>query len=129
MPKHKSKPRRNKNAEIILRTFTHYWSDHTMRDDEQIQIPAFMILANRAGFRWLSQYFAMLAEREWATSSDIGDPDDHQHLDRAQTPINLALSEKMEVRLGCLTSENRRAVMSKYEIKRQTRTGRVRAGR
>jgi hypothetical protein len=77
-----------------------------------------LLLANRAGYRWLAEYFGKLAERDWHTSNEIGaDPDDHQHLWLNASPFNPKVSDRMELRLGVLTSENRRAVKKKYNIR------------
>jgi hypothetical protein len=106
---------REASPEVILKQFVHF--DCTGRKIKPE--PALLILANREGYAWLADYFGALATREWHTSSDISDPDDHQHL-RDALPINRKLSDTMEIRLGFLNEQNRRAVKQKYNISTST---------
>ncbi|MHC5023375.1 MAG: hypothetical protein ACYTGG_05620 [Planctomycetota bacterium] len=107
--------------EIILKE--QYEIDST--GEVPIAVPEVLVLANRAGFRWLSEYFREMADRtpHRGKLNAAGDPDAHQRLPLAwdvrspgDEPLNKALSDRIAFRLGYLTPENRDIVYAKYGI-------------
>ena len=105
-------------AEIIIR------HQFTMQgfDDGAVPIPEILIVANKDGFRWLSRYFAWLAELSVTEFQlKVGDSDNHQHLTTDQPPINPELSAQLEMRLGILTPEGRETTLKKYGLTPQNR--------
>ena len=83
---------------------------------ETVAIPALAILGNRQGFRYLARVFEYLADRTPVppASAHETDPEDHQHLD----VFDSARSDKVEIRLGHITPENRRQVLRKFGVSR-----------
>jgi hypothetical protein len=80
-------------------------------------IPELLLLANRAGFLWLSKVFAdCAAKKPEAKNTFEMDPDDHEHLDQGDPQINPVHSDELAFRLGLLTRTNRRAVFNKYGV-------------
>ena len=100
--------------EIILKEFMH--SRGNTENDDLLHELGVMILANKAGYQWLSEFFGKLADKNWSTSDQPMDPDDHDHLDLWGSPINSQLSDSYEVRIGSLDNINRAAVFEKYDI-------------
>ena len=82
-------------------------------------IPELLLLANRAGFLWLSKVFARCARK--TGDAQAGDPDDHEHVDACNPEFNPIHSDEMALRLGILTRVNRRAVFQKYELTQRKR--------
>jgi hypothetical protein len=114
----RKKARRSRSKpEVILKQFVHYRGGIGGRSQSE---PALLLLANREGYKWLSEYFGELANRTWHTSNDWGDPDDHQHLFVNQPPFNEKLSDSMEIRMGVLNAENRRTTLEQYNISKDT---------
>jgi hypothetical protein len=77
-----------------------------------------ILLANRRGFLWLSNFFAECAKENpdrklW---KDDPDPDHHKHLDPFFPPFDRKLSDEMEIRVGHLTKKNKKQVYAKYDI-------------
>lgn len=110
-------PRILPTAEIILKES--YCVDATK--SKEVPIPEIIMLANREGFRFLGQYFLYLAERLQPTA-EIGDPDDHRHFGTMfpDEPFNYELSDRIELRIGMLSDENRAHVVDKYGISRRS---------
>ncbi len=109
-------PKTRKGAELIVKQNCEYTSD----DAERLTSGVF-VLGNREGFRWLSEYFAWLADRiaEDAPYSSA-DPDDHQHLDSV-APINHQLSDEMGLLIGSFSNKNRRRVLKACGVARSKR--------
>lgn len=117
MAEQAAEPSRQDAPEIIVRE--QFMVDATGK--VHVAIPELLLLANRAGYRWLADYFRDLAEREPRTHSDpIGDPDDHSHYSTQYPPVNPALSDRVELRIGHLDATNRDAVLAKYKISPET---------
>lgn len=85
---------------------------------ETVAIPALVILGNSQGFRYLARIFEYLADYTPVppASAHETDPEDHQHLD----VFDSARSDKVEIRLGHITSENRRQVFRKFAVSKTT---------
>jgi hypothetical protein len=77
-----------------------------------------ILLANRKGFLWLSDFFARRAQKAANQKflKNDGDPDDHDHLDTFFAPIDAKLSDEMEIRVGVLTKRNKNQVFAKYDF-------------
>jgi hypothetical protein len=75
-----------------------------------------ILLGNSGGFRYLSDYFAQLADAPELPepAEDDPDPDDHSHIWGA--PLNEMLSERFECRVGRISSKNRQRVLTRYGI-------------
>ena len=95
-------------------------------------LPDYLLLANRAGFRWLSKFFAAMADRStfanrrpWGEDdlAAIHDPDDHVHLQTRGAPFVANLSGESEFRLGTLTRANRERVFEKYALNKDDHRG------
>ena len=76
-----------------------------------------ILLANRKGFLWLSDFFARRAQKAahrafWKNNDD----DDAEHLDPLFAPIDGKLSDEMEIRVGVLTKKNKNQVFKKYNF-------------
>ena len=102
--------------EIIMKEYAYAvtkWDGDEAIEDHQ---PEIVILANREGFQWLSDYFGELAHRDWHASDGEMDPDDHDHLEMSRPPFNQELSDRYEIRVGVIDEVNREAVMEKYDI-------------
>lgn len=80
-------------------------------------VPLLLILANQAGFLWLSRFFARCARKSSANMPEY-DPENHEHLDLFNKEISRIHSDEMGFRLGILTEKNRRAVFKKFDIGR-----------
>jgi hypothetical protein len=74
-----------------------------------------ILLANRRGFLWLSDFFARRARRA-AHWRSLKDDDDGEHLDPLFAPIDGKLSDEMEIRVGILTKQNKNQVFAKYDM-------------
>lgn len=105
-------------AEIILKES--YCVDDT--ESTEVPIPEIIMLANREGLRYLGEYFLYLAEA-LKPSADDCDPDDHQHSGTMfpNKPFNYELSDRIELRIGVLSDENRPHVEEKYGISGRSR--------
>lgn len=114
--KRRSPLRPPKRAKLILKE--QFEIDAT--GDVDVVVPNILILGNRAGFRYLSDYFLWLATRDATLADDWRDPDDHQHMDFPQDPFDAELSDRVSFRLGTLDARNFEAVCDKYQINRQT---------
>src|SRR5262249_58319958 len=118
-----ARPKKNRRAksrsgkptakpEIILRKQVLLVTDE---DGTDTPVQELLILANRAGYRWLSKYFMDLSKLSIPKDLDpYGDPDYHLHLDSRSAPFNGNISDEFAFRLGTLTRANRRAVFKKY---------------
>jgi len=108
-------PTPSRSAEIILRQG--FVIDATGK--QQRAVPEVVIVANREGLEYLSGLFAYAAgqarrERDRA-------PADPVHLPRGQEPINVRLSDDMDIRVAPLTSANRAATFRRYGVTLQSR--------
>lgn len=80
-------------------------------------VPELLLLGNREGFEWLSEYFAFRAANVPTTFQiEGGDPDDHEHLDGSFFPVSAHLCDEIEFRVGVLTDANRAAALAKYAV-------------
>jgi hypothetical protein len=99
--------------EVIIRKGCTFFE----KQDKFYPVPELLLLANRAGFLWLSKVFARCARK---TGDDgAGDPDDHEHVDPCNPEINTIDIDEIALRLGILTPLNRRAVFKKYDLTRR----------
>jgi hypothetical protein len=104
----------NRKPYIILRKNVVF----NVVDDRPYPVLSLILLANRKGFLWLSDFFAMCAKKnpDRGLWKDDGDPDDHEHLDPLEAPIDGKLSDEMEIRVGHLTKKNKKQVYAKYGV-------------
>jgi hypothetical protein len=122
MPRKKSMvipPRPRKGAELIVKA--NPGLDVKGADSDLGVHSGVFILGNRAGFRWLSDYFAWRAAR--IDEDDLfysNDPDDHDHL-AFYAPLNVRLSDEIDVMLGSFSTKHRRRVLNACRITRQRR--------
>jgi hypothetical protein len=104
------------SPEVILRKTCTFYE----KQGEGYPVPELLILANRAGFRWLASVFARCAQKAGESHpTPAGDPDDHEHIDLWHPEINPLHSDELAFRLGILTPKNRRAVFKKYGLRRR----------
>ncbi|MBN2508164.1 MAG: hypothetical protein JXQ71_15875 [Verrucomicrobia bacterium] len=102
------------SPEVILRKMCIFCE----KRGKSYPVPALLILANRAGFLWLSKLFARCALKTSETKPPFGDPDDYELVDHIGHPeINSIHSDELPLRLGVLTAKNRRAVFKRYSIR------------
>lgn len=106
-------PRCREGAELILKQNCECSSAYT----DWLASGVF-VLGNRDGFRWLSEYFAWLADRiaEDRPYNNV-DPDNHQHLDSV-APINRQLSDEMSLMIGSFSHKHRRRVLKTCGVAR-----------
>jgi hypothetical protein len=90
--------------EVIIRKTCTFFE----KRDKAYPVPEILLLANRAGFLWLSNVFARFARKTGL--------DEHEHLDPGDPQINPIHSDEVAFRLGILTRINRQAVFKKYGI-------------
>ncbi len=104
---------KNEKPEIILKQ--RYLVEVTTTGDQVV--PEILLLANRAGFQYLAEYFSEFARKEIpATLLACGDPDDHDHITRQTEAVNATFSDRMEIRVGLLTEESKKQEFEKYAI-------------
>ena len=114
--RHAPYPKPIEGAELIVK---HEW-EHSSRFDDWLA-PSVFILGNKGGYRWLSLYFAWLADEisEDSSFSRI-DPADHQHLD-VSAPFNWKLSDEIGLMLGKMPDKHRSRILKASRIRRKTK--------
>ncbi len=109
-------PRKRAGAELVLKQNLHFHSASA----DGLKSGVFL-LGNRNGLRWLSEYFAWLADRidEQAPYNRL-DPDDHQHVD-SDGPFNHRLSDTLGFTIGAFPLKYRTRVFKACGISSRER--------
>ena len=114
--KEMNSPKPKQGAELIIKQNNEVGSAFSQGSG-----PGVFILGNADGFRWLSEYFAWVADRvnEGAEFVEC-DPDDHQHL-APGVPFDPELSDEMGLQIGSFSTALRQRVFDGIGLTKERR--------
>ena len=111
----RKRPRKREGAEIIL---GHLFVHNLDFSDELT--PAFHLLANVEGFRWLADWFLWLAGRDPELLGNDGDGE-HEHLRHSEPPLNSRLSDEVDVVARMFDDRTRKKLLKRQGITKKIR--------
>jgi hypothetical protein len=104
-------PRLPENAEVILKQL--HCAHRGDSDGAPKIVPTLAVLANSEGFRYLSKVFEYLADHSVFDEGD-GTQWDHEHV----RPTDDSLSDRIELYLATMTSQNRDYMFQTFGVDR-----------
>lgn len=99
-----------RGAEIVLKE--RFFVDGRRR--KAVALPELIILANSAGYRYLSDVFRSLSQVKTRDDSN------HEHFARSEPPFSPNLSDEIELRLCVFDFKTRASVLKYYGIRRRS---------